>query len=123
MPTFDEVLEMINKLHTDKTTHYGAQTDEFYNFHTAEPVNIGLLTPLEYCLTLPAKHDTAMWLLLKDRIINRLSGYFESPEEVVSSPYFRRGGDAKLKECLMDGIVYRIIAICLLEEEIQKEPK
>lgn len=85
-----EILDMYDK----KCTHYGKVDEPFHqdkhqNFHKALPVQYGHLTPLQYALTLAAKHDQAIW--------NN-----PTPE--------------RMKEYLTDGIVYRLIALCLLDE-------
>lgn len=88
-----EVLEMYDQ----KCTHYGKVNDptetfndRHQNFHKALPVQYGHLTPLLYAMTLTSKQDQAIW--------NN-----PTPE--------------RMKEYLTDGIVYRLIALCLLDEE------
>lgn len=87
-----EILEMYDR----KCTHYGHVlpeekfSDRHQNFHKALPVQYGHLTPLQYAMTLSAKHDQAIW--------NN-----PTPE--------------RMKEYLTDGIIYRLIALCLLDEE------
>lgn len=95
-PLLYEKVHDILDMYDEKCTHYGnvddppeTFNDRHQNFHRALPVQYGHLTPLQYALTLAAKHDQAIW----------------------NNPTPDR-----MKEYLTDGIVYRLIALCLLDE-------
>lgn len=95
-PLLYEKVREILYMYDQKCTHYGnvndppeTFNDRHQNFYKALPVQYGILTPLQYALTLAAKHDQAIW--------NN-----PTPE--------------RMKEYLTDGIVYRLIALCLLDD-------
>lgn len=90
-----DVAEVL-RLFASKNANYAAEEDPWMNFRCAQPVKLGFLTPLQYCMTLVSKQDAAAVL----------TSFAPTTE--------RR---AELRERLLDGIVYRLIALRLMEDE------
>lgn len=124
-PTVYRVLEEAATLHDAKNAGYRSETDPLANFKQAPPVAKGMLTPLEYALVLVSKQDDALFDLVRTRKLPPDYWCVSTPDGGCNGegcmhngghPYDRRGGDAMLRERLMDGIVYRALMIALMEE-------
>lgn len=113
--TVYRVLEEAAALHDAKNAGYRSAADPLANFKQSPPVAKGKLTPLQYAYTLMAKQDDALVELVWAHA--RTEGLLPGAEMVdVVRSYDQRGGDAMLRERLMDGIVYRALMIALMEE-------
>jgi len=107
-PAVYKALEDAATLHDAKSAGYRSTADPLANFKQAAPVAKGVLTPLQYAFTLMSKQDDALVGLVWGRVTNKSPG--------IDYEYDRRGGDAMLRERLMDGIVYRALMLALMEE-------
>lgn len=89
-----QVIDSLTNLFSHKNAQYQSDQRWDANFHDSAPVAQGLMSPLLYCMTLAAKQDDAFW-----KAINRSEGELNN-----------------IQERLMDGAVYRIIALAILAE-------
>lgn len=92
-PEIETVLNSLRRLFSIKNTEYRSESNPFANFYDAAPVAQGKLSPVEYCLTLCSKQDDALWKAIIRGEVNTTN----------------------LRERILDGAVYRIIALALLE--------
>jgi len=83
------------KLFKVKSKGYASGDDPFANFHEAQPVVKGILSPFVYAATLCSKQDDAVWATIKE----------QRPEQIRD-----------LRERIRDGITYRAIMLTLLDE-------
>lgn len=114
-PTVYRVLEEAAALHDAKNAGYRSAADPLANFKQAPPVARGKITPLQYAYTLMSKQDDAVIELVWARArVHKEAGHGDP--EGDPEIYIRRGGDAMLRERLMDGIVYRALMIALMDE-------
>lgn len=107
-PVVYRVLEEAAALHDAKSAGYRSATDPLANFKQAPPVAKHKLTPLQYAFVLMSKQDDAVAELVFGRVTAPIDG--------IGYEYVARGGDAMLRERLMDGIVYRALMIALMDE-------
>lgn len=113
-PAVYKVLEQAADLHDAKNPGYRSADDPLANFKEAPPVAKGKLTPLQYAFVLMSKQDDAVAELVWARALREDNEDGLSVTE--SSVYHARGGDAMLRERLMDGIVYRALMLALMED-------
>lgn len=88
------ILNEICVLFLRKNAEYCTDANQFANFFESAPVANHMMSPVLYCMTLCAKQDDAFW-----KAVNRRS----------------EGELANIRHRLMDGAVYRIIALALLD--------
>src|SRR5262245_14613063 len=100
-------------LHASKNQGYRSAADPFANFKESPPVTKHLLDQVQYAYTLMSKQDDALARLIWDR--RSMAPDFRGPGEIEDS-YQARGGDAMLRERLLDGIVYRAIILAMMDD-------
>jgi hypothetical protein len=89
----EKVIFELTCLFVKKNAQYATDANIFANFDESAPVSQHLMSPLLYCMTLAAKQDDAFW-----KALNR-----------------SEGEKSNIRERLMDGAVYRIIALALMD--------
>lgn len=97
-PEIRQVLDKVERLFIRKNAEYQSSRRWDANFHDSAPVSQGLLSPIIYCMTLCAKQDDAFWKAV-------MRGAEANEREQVN-----------MHERLIDGVVYRIIALALLNQ-------
>lgn len=92
-------------LFESKNAQYSRPGNVFANFDESAPVQQFLTNPLTYCMMLCAKQDDAFWKAL-----------VRATEKVPLAPD-QSNERPNLRERLLDGAVYRIIALALLDRK------
>lgn len=92
--TIEEVLAQVRTMFAKKNGEYRNNEYWYNNFITSGPVLSKVSTPITYCMALAAKQDAAVW------------------------EHISRGdtSSALFEERILDGLVYRVIALALKQE-------
>jgi len=101
--SISQVLDSVEKLFSHKNGQYQSDSHWASAILEADVVSDGEESPLIYALNLMSKQDKAGRQLIFAAFKNAIS-------------FNKKGGIPMLKERLMDGVVYRVIMLALLQE-------